>query len=194
MYAIYDRQKEGGTLVFRFLKQAHLFGWSEARRDGGWIPYLLQEHLSAGPRNQISSEWHIGADEIRRSLLADNDKPCGNTLIIEIKPNHKNVLMLCEVIDIWGYSSRGWTPMMLHLRRLVDMNRQEADAGEFSIPEDDGNMLQPIFTITYTPDGTITGEGVMGKWPPPAPSATNSALLWPEVFRYFADEAMKLPR
>ena len=38
-------------------------------------------------------------------------------------------------------------------------------------------------------DGTVRNGQLEGRWTAPRPSSTNSVLLWPFAFEYFAREA-----
>ena len=192
MYSIYKKQQNGPMLEYSLVKQVRLWGWRDAWNDGGWLPHLLREHIATVPVTDDSPAWHISCDEIRKSVKSDGDTPSDNALVIEFKPNSQIDLFLCEIVEIWGYSSERWTPMMLHIKRLVDDDWLSVDRHQFAIRNDDQQALRPIFTVTYTPDGTVRAGRVVGKWPPPSPSPTNSALLWPPALEYFADQARKI--
>ena len=49
----------------------------------------------------------------------------------------------------------------------------------------------PIFSVTYL-SGTIVDGGLTGRWTAPGPSSTNGVLMWPEVMKYFTDEAQRI--
>lgn len=187
--SIYTKRQSGSTVSYSFLRPSRLFGWNSAWDRGGWLPFLLQQHIAAAP-GRGTPAWHIRSGEIRRAL-ANDTKGHGGTFVIEFRPNRTDHL-LCEIVQIWGYSTHAWTPMMLHLKQLVDGPRDSMDAYHFSVPANDPGCLQPIFTMIYTPDGFTTEGKVMGKWSAPAQGPMSSALLWPPAFEYFANEAKKV--
>ena len=51
----------------------------------------------------------------------------------------------------------------------------------------------PIFSMMYLA-GTVLAGAMHGRWTPPGPSPTNSVLLWPDTFNYFAEKAREVMR
>jgi len=127
--------------------------------------------------------WHININ----SALMDINKP-GQTLIINLKPNNtKPNLSLYEIIDIWGDSAFGWTPIMFYLKCIFDdKDPSKINNQNFHIKLSD--IIDPVFSMTYL-SGTVLNGSIQGKWTAPAPSSTNSVLLWPDTFRYFIEIA-----
>jgi hypothetical protein len=96
--------------------------------------------------------------------------------------------VLYELSDVWGYSAKGWTPILFHLRGLVDEDPRRFDQIEFvRMPSE---IDDPIFTMMYL-RGTVKNGRLDGTWTTPGPSPTNSVLLWPEAFEYFWQQAKK---
>lgn len=177
-------------MSYSFVRQAELFGWSAAWNRGGWLPYLVHQHMKESSA-EIGSAWHINCDEIRLTLGTVEDKPESRALVIEIRPDKATVL-LCEIIELWGYSSDGWTSMMLRLKRLASENPEAINALQFSVNEHYHDAGQSTLMMTCTPDGSIRDGKVTGKWPKPASGLLNSAWLCPSAFSYFAHEATKI--
>lgn len=172
MYAIYKKQCENGTSKFIYLEKTALFGCNV-----GLIPRIL--------RNSMSSEqaepylWHIPIEK----ALKENGYP-NSTIIIDLRPNKNEVdLSLYELLDVWGYSSSGWTPIMLHMRGLfVDEDSTKYNRYDFKIA--DCEREEPIYEFLYL-QGSVSNGELYDKWTAPPVSPTNAALLWPDPLRYF---------
>ena len=79
---------------------------------------------------------------------------------------------------------------LLRLRGLaVDQERSQFAPPDFIVKRE--QIDDPIFTMMYM-NGTIKNGELIGGWTFPPRSSTNSALLWPETFEYFAEEARKV--
>lgn len=179
MYALYTKRPQIRGHQYTFREKTHLFGCNL-----GMIPHLLELSLDSDANEPL--RWHVNVEE----MLANDGKP-GCSLIIDLKPNQRETnLSLYEVANAWGFSAKGWTPLMLHLRGLfVDESPNEYDREDFMRLDED--ITQPIFSIMYV-HGTIVRGELAGKWLPPARSSTNSVLLWPDSMTYFAEEAKKV--
>jgi hypothetical protein len=179
MYALYDKTQNNGSTRYRFREAASLFGCKE-----GYVPWLLRKQLTVGSSEPLS--WHVNIESSLRAVEQDNQ-----TLIIDLKPNSKEPnLSLYEVSDVWGYSSSGWTPILLHLRGLfIDEDPGRFDKHDFIRAP--AEVDDPIFSMMYL-RGTVKDGRLEGRWTPPGPSPTNSVLLWPEAFEYFWQQAKRL--
>lgn len=179
MYALYDKTGDTGSARYRFLKKISLFGC-----NNGYVPRLLRQQLTADLSQPLS--WHLNIESSLQAIGQD-----GQTFIIDLKPNSSAPnLSLYEVLNWWGYSDSGWTPILLHLRGLfIDENPGRSDRYDFTRnPEETDD---PIFSMMYL-RGTVTNGQLAGRWTPPGPSPTNSVLLWPKAFRYFQQQAQSL--
>jgi len=171
VFCLYKIETSQGKKRYVFDKETHLFGCNKG---------LMVQILKADPpiSQGEAVKWQIN---LIRDLpkIGIHDK----TLVIDLKPNAKNNLSLYELVNIFGFSAHGWTPMLLHLKSIfVDDEGPEEmkkmiEISEFS--QDD------IFTFAHVMDGSIEMGRVVGKWVAPRPSSTNSALLWDSVFEYF---------
>jgi hypothetical protein len=146
------------------------------------IPHLLEIHLDGIGDEPLP--WHfLVQDELDRSRWP------GCALIINLKPFGRR-LFLYEIVEAWGVSEKDWTPIMLHLRGLaVDRARAQLAPRDFIVKQQE--IDDPIFTMMYM-NGSIKNGELIGGWTFPPRSSTNSALLWPETFEYFAEEARKV--
>ncbi|MBW2038780.1 MAG: hypothetical protein JRI46_04175 [Deltaproteobacteria bacterium] len=92
-------------------------------------------------------------------------------------------MSLYEVLDVWGYSSYGWTPILLHLSGLfVDEDPASVNRNDFTIS--DSEIDGPIYEVLYL-DGSVENDEIVGTWNAPPASLTNAALLWPGTLKYF---------
>lgn len=179
MYALYEKQFQGLGHRYIFKKQVSLFGCNR-----GYIPRLLKICLKGEASEPLP--WHINISKAMKDVGQLND-----SLIINLKPNSsKPNLSLYEVVDVWGYSDYGWTPIMLYLRGLfVDADPNAIDDRDFLLMPKE--VEGPIFSMMYL-SGTVKGGSIQGRWTPPGPSPTNSVLLWPNTFNYFAEKAKEI--
>jgi hypothetical protein len=107
MYARYTKKRFGAKATRYHLQEehVHLFG-----RNEGFIPWLLS--LKLGPRDKEPYPWHV---DVVSELAGHREYP-ESTLLIDLKPKqNKANISLYEVMDVWGYSSNGWSPLMLRL-------------------------------------------------------------------------------
>ena len=177
MYALYEK-RSGHRFLFK--EQISLFGC-----NAGYIPKLLKAGLDGSASEPWP--WHLNVETAMKKVGHS-----GETLIINLMPNSKTNLSLYEVVDVWGYSAAGWTPVMLHLRGLfVDADPSRFDQRDFV--RSPADIDDPIFSMMYL-SGTLREGAIRGRWTPPGPSPTNSVLLWPDTFKYFADRAREIMR
>jgi len=179
MYALYSKLPQGMGHRYTFKKQVSLFGC-----NSGYIPYLLKAGLSNTATEPFP--WHVNIDRAMNSI-----GEIGDTLIINLKPNSSAPnLSLYEVADVWGYSSSGWTPVMFYLKGLF-VDEDPASFNETDFTRQIAEIEDPIFSMMYLA-GTVRAGNIEGRWTPPGPTPTNSVLLWPDTFEFFADEAKKI--
>lgn len=174
MYSRYTRTLVASNATrYQYREQIHLFG-----RNDGYIPWLLS--LKTPPSQGEPYLWHVNVvDE-----LGANPEYCNNTLIIDLKPKqNKTNLSLYEVMNVWGYSSDGWSPILLRLNGLfVDKDPSSINRNDFVLKDDE--VDGPIYEFLYL-DGSVDNGKIHGSWAPPPASPTNAALLWPNTLKYF---------
>ena len=174
MYARYLKTPEAeGSYRYRFEKNVSLFGCKK-----GFIPWLLRFKIP--PEQEEPYRWHV---DVVTELGARPEYP-GNTLIIDLKPKkNKTNVSLYEVMDVWGRSSSGWSPILLRLSGLfVDANPASIDRMDFVRRK--AELEEPIYEVLYL-DGSVKDGKMVGSWSPPPASPTNAALLWPDTLNYF---------
>jgi hypothetical protein len=174
LYAIYTKDKSDDASRFVFSKQVSLFGCHV-----GLVPKLLARSV---PQNQGEPYcWHLALE----TSLAAAEHP-NSALVIDLKPkqNRTNV-SLYELLDVWGYSAAGWTPILLHLSGLfVDAEPSTCSRNDFTVR--DNEREGPIYEVLYV-NGTVSKGQIVGGWNCPPASPTNGALLWPDTLNYFIE-------
>jgi hypothetical protein len=81
---------------------------------------------------------------------------------------------------------------MLYLKGLfVDEKPESYGARDFVRSAEE--VRGPIFSMAYL-SGTVQDGKLIGKWTTTRPGSANSVLLWPDVFKYFYEEAEKIIR
>jgi hypothetical protein len=91
---------------------------------------------------------------------------------------------LFNIINIWGYSSCDWTPILLELKPILDDEDPNLyDRTNFAL--ENYNDDTSVFTLLYLSGSIKDGENFY-EWLFPVPSPTNSVLLWSGALDYFA--------
>lgn len=174
MYARYIRTRGGADATrYQFQERVSLFGC-----NSGFIPWLLRLKTSVAQKEPYL--WHI---DVVNELGARHEY-ADNTLLIDLKPKQdKTNLSLYELMDVWGYSSSGWSPILLRLNGLfVDEGPTIVNRGNFIRQDDD--IDGPIYEVLYL-SGSVENGRLVGLWTAPPASPTNAALLWPDTLNYF---------
>jgi hypothetical protein len=175
MYASYKKQSVGKGNRFTRHEKISLFGCNE-----GFIPWLLSESMKTNQGEPFA--WHLEIPSALHSLGANY--PEANSIVIDIKPGNKEGLYLCELTDVWGYSSASWTPMMWRLKQLLwEADSKKIDRLDFKAPSD-GHQIHSFIHAA----GSVQKGKIVGTWNDPGASPTNSALLWPDALDYFVAE------
>jgi len=174
MYSRYQKSHVGNSSIrFRFVEHVSLFG-----RNEGFIPWLLQLQMPSDQNEPYL--WHLDIEK----ALAKTNEYAGSTVVIDLKPKqHKTNLSLYQLMDVWGYSDDGWTPILLHLAGLfVDANPSAVDQNDFAINESkiDGRIYEVLYLA-----GSVKNGKIFDTWNAPPASPTNAALLWPKTLNYF---------
>ncbi len=175
LYARYVRSRVGteGT-CYEFRENISLFGCNK-----GFIPWLLR--FKVPTRQEEPYMWHINVV----SELGENAEYPNSTLLIDLKPKqNKTNLSLYEVIDVWGYSLDGWTPILLRLNGLF-VDEEPSTVERKSFVRNDRDIDGPIHEFLYL-NGSVANGKLIGSWAAPPASPTNAALLWPNTLKYFA--------
>ena len=172
MYLLY-RTKEGPKGL-DFKKESEI---SLAGNTSGIVVKYLRTIIT--PKDTEPFEWEIDTKKAVSALGLS-----GNALVVDVKPNSKELVMLFELQKIYGVSSNGWTPVMLELKDLiVDEPASKWDKSRFIIPNDSPRR-DIAYTFVYL-SGSVKDGKPVGTWNFPGPSSTNGSLLWPDTMRYF---------
>ena len=175
MYGLYFKKLVTNTIKLQFKQRISLFGCNV-----GYIPKFLRELT---PNNQEEPfKWHLSIQDML-TKMGHSD----STIIIDIKPRNKaeRYVTLCELLDVWGYSVSGWTPILMGLKGLlIDANPDQYDKSNLTL--DIQRDYETIYSLLYLA-GSVSKGQLIGRWTSPNPSSTNSLLLWPDTLRYFMD-------
>src|SRR5208282_3685700 len=117
-------------------------------------------HEGKVPKGQEAPwRWHI---DVRVGLDDPTNEPSYKncSLIIDLKPAQKETnLSLYEILDIWGFSMRSWTPILLRLAGLFVDNEDPIAIKQrlnFLLPDD--RIESPIYEFLYISGGVHQGE------------------------------------
>lgn len=185
MYAAFRKESLTSPEMVRFKLldgKISLFGCSN-----GWIPWLLNMAIPNGQDEPY--RWHLAlrdalCSRIAREYATKHYRSEVNTILINIKPG-SDELFLCELLDVWGYSADGWTPMLWHLRVVEPQDASCTSSGfdDFTAAENGDHVYEFLYAM-----GTVRNGKIEGSWIAPKSSPTNGALLWfPEPLNYFIE-------
>lgn len=177
MFTLYGKRAVESGFYFTFSQAISLFGC-----NAGFIPTLLKLNLTSDATEPHA--WHFNVERTLCTLGYQDQ-----AILIDLMPRAvPPSISLYELADVWGYSRNGWTPLMFHLKSLY-IEEDPSPYTKQHFVRIDTEIGDPIFSMTYLPKSTIQNGSLIGKWLPPGPSSTNSVLLWPYAFKYFADQA-----
>ena len=167
MYLIYSRTSHNGVTTYTLKRPSHpkdnvkFFGNGLLKQ---WISRKIPE----------ASCWCL---DVRQELGADL------SFVIDLKP--RGPLEFFELLNVCGYSSPGYTPLLLRLRRILngETPRTSLDPPKI-IQKNDAKDQHNVYSFLRA-KGHIASGALIGSWSPPGPSATNSALLWPDHLQCF---------
>jgi hypothetical protein len=177
MLYLYQKESDGKKVIYKQLEEHSLGG-----KDS-----IVAKYLKATLNKQSEPlKWCMPVLD----LFAKVSSLRGNAVLIDLKQNVKGNVSLYELQDVWGYSSDGWTRILLKLQGiLIDDTSGKYNKKELSLPLPLDK--RPIFTILHF-GGTVKNGEIEGRWTPPPPTPYNSALLWPETTEYFASVMSKV--
>lgn len=181
MYLLYEKTERNDFTDYVFKEEVHLYGCNI-----GFIPTQLQKQLTRlGQKTSGPYEWHLNVPDSLQEEGQEN-----MTLMIDLKPKKLDNVSLYELMDVYGYSYPGWTPIMLCLRGiLIDESPAKYDKKSFSVPN--AKIDKFIFSMMYLNGGLKEGH-IDGKWITPGLGTTNGVLLWPETLEYFSKKAKEI--
>jgi hypothetical protein len=135
---------------------------------------MFSRNANSGKRTPFG--WHATSDDIVRLL---GGTPPTQAIVIDLKPRVAGNVSLYRLLDVWGFSYAGWTPLALRLRVLFG-DRQEADPPAFKKSfVDPGIDHSMVGEFLYVQGGVSEGTwnwGLVGR--------VNGALLWRDAFDF----------
>lgn len=124
--------------------------------------------------------WHATADDIVGELP---DGKAGQAIIIDLKPRAAHNVSLYQLLDVWGFSYKEWTPLALLLECLfADVRKPDPRKFKESFRVIEAKR-ERVGEFLYLQGGVCGGTwnwGMIGR--------VNGTLLWPEAFSYLAGE------
>jgi hypothetical protein len=172
MYAVYDRYSQDQKIKLKFARKISLAGC-----NFGIIPAMLKEKLDFSDNPPLGWELSIAEDYHKNN----------QSIIIDIKPNNAEEIVLCELDRVFGFSHFGWSPIMLRLVQFYNdyATDVEINKHDFICPEEDQHEI--VYTMSYLAGSFKDGE-LEGKWIFPGRSSTNALLLWPDAMTFFYEQ------
>ena len=155
---------------------------------------------------RLAKKSHIvGTYPWERALASPKirgDFPNADTIVVDIKPAAADEIFLCELLNVWGYSSDNWTPLLWHLR-VLEPKHGDPRAGhlaDFSAVDGGEEVYEFLYARGSVKSGKIVGLGSprraarqMVRFCGPTPSSTLrsvSSTLRPAK----AERRIDLPR
>ena len=171
----YKTNKDG---IRTYIKKRKI---SLAGKYGPIASFVLEDYKR---KKEQPFRWHMSQKDILSKLeVPQND----HEIIIDLKPKTKGNVSLFILNDIWGFSSSGWTPILLKLESLF-VDRQMENADDFKNTFSDENVKKEIVhEFLY-----LNGDGSGGKWTFGMVGFVNGALLWPDTLEFFMNQLKKL--
>ncbi len=171
----------GKKKQFQLVKEVPLFGVKT-----GIVCDMLRNEMEQN--NLDHQKWEI---DVRECLTKKGHAQ--SALVIDFKPKQaQGLIHLQELVKVFGFSNAVWTPMLLCFRGLIiDRDKTYANKNDFIIDFDDVKGHDPVFSFTYRLGGIEQGV-LTGRWTSSGPSSANSALLWPDAFRYLVSKCEEI--
>jgi len=168
MFSLYQKITRSSEVRCRRQGDFALFG-----SRVGLIPKRLQRELSPDQGEPFS--WHLSIGQVL-ALEGWAD----TAVVIDIKPRSKTEAKLCELLDAWGYTACGWTPILLRMRVLID------DEPPSTVDKNDFPMrpAEDVYTFLYTAGGVREGH-LEGTWSLRGGGRTGGPLLSQKALAYF---------
>jgi len=152
---------------------------SLAGKNTGMICRELRNILK--PTDNAPFSWKIP--------IADILQKAGYALVMNMKPDNKDTIQLCELDTILGFSDEDGSTVMFRLRQLLKQDREkDFDVYKFSVPKTTDVIL---YTVNYL-SGTIENGKLTGTWNFPNNSATGDLLLTTQAMSYFTAQIKKI--
>jgi hypothetical protein len=157
----------------------------EAERE-----FLLVRPVSlAGKQGPIASHvratcpngggWHLSETTLLERLGVQ--RPGAHAVIIDIAPDRRDEALLCRIRDVWGFTYRGWTPILLRLEVVYDDVHENPSQMKprFPVPDGPGDLVHEFLYLR----GGTTAQAREWTWG--RTGQVNAALLWADALEFF---------
>lgn len=173
MYHTYQKDTSNGAMHFQKRSIISIAGCNKG---------IIAKHLNKVIDKTFDEPlgWTIEIKDLIEQIALD-----GNTIIIDMKPNSEKEVLLFELITIHGYSSFGWTPILLEFKEvLTDEDPAKWNKDDFTIQKQSNQIVRAFLYLR----GSIKKGELYGKWIFAPPSSTNGALLWLNAWNFFVEK------
>ena len=188
MFAIYKLEVAGDAREYVFSRKI--------QKGDRTVPRVLCELIDdeASQRRPLENDgmsWESTGERLLGEVLKEEEKREERRykLIIDAMPNKigpEKETQLFEICHIWGYSDRGWTPLLLRLHRVFEGTRETLEQTRF--PDEIGwqPATESVYEFLYLRWGNKSAmktpeerrrSGEARNWG--RVGFTNGTLLWP---------------
>jgi hypothetical protein len=168
-----------GSNEWRWVKNVTLAGLLVER--------ILEESSTKQPDPKGSMAWELSGrellDRLVRSSVASNERERAGKykLVIDATYRRKDALLF-EICNVWGYADPGWSPLMLGLAQLREIDRPKGPGTpvkQFEPEDECSGATGFVHEFLYLQHGHQGGKVSWGRM-----GYTNAALLWPPHFEH----------
>ena len=174
-HSLYTLADEPGNTVYQLTRRIKLTA------ESGAIASFIREARGTDPGGWRMSE--------RDLLVGVGGAPESDAVVVDLKPNARDIVSLYLMRGIVGYSYAEWTPLSFLFERLFD-DQPERDPERFKqrFTRGEGFRGARAVSFVYLRHGTQRGEawnwGHIGR--------VNGAILFADAWRYFDQEIESL--
>jgi hypothetical protein len=137
------------------------------------------------PRKTVLS-WHMSESALTSRASRLHGLPNQKYfVVIDLKPTADRNVSLYRIQNVWGVTTKTWTPLALRLQGLY-VDRDTANPSRFKTsfrPPNEAQRQNQIHEFLYCGHS----NGISDKWRWGRSGAVNGALLWPDAFNYLVD-------
>ncbi|MDA8015054.1 MAG: hypothetical protein MPK09_05505 [Gammaproteobacteria bacterium] len=171
-YMRYNKTATDTGFRYQYVSPCSFFG-----KHSGDIPNMLRLKMPKGQGEPY--DWHVNVPDGLKKIAKPGE---GNAFLIDLMPNQKKWVSRLELLDVWGYSNDGWTPLALRLESLLyEARGGPSNPKDFVLRKKDREPL--IHTFIYARGGIENGE-FTGTWNSSS-RTINSAILHKPALRHF---------
>lgn len=149
------------------------------------VERILEEEQAKKPDPKGRMDWELSGRELRervvaRSSIATLEGAAEYRVVVDATYSREDA-QLFEICNVWGYADPGWSPLVLRLSLLREVDRpkgRNTPVEEFEPEQECGESTDFVHEFLYLRHGhqqgcprSVKNWGLMGY--------TNAALLWP---------------